>query len=407
MSSGEVSTGQRRLVRSRATTFTARRIDSIVGRFYSVALILATLEVATNALEQHHYLNQVGFWLVFGAYVASNTSIFVSTWFFETNPRWYLINALVILCCVFAWPLIVPNPNSLPDDFTPFVWWMTGWGGISAGLSLNRYLAPIYLVVLAGSFAIVEASDLGGHATLSVTVQNAVYTVLISAVITGVVWFLRWQAARQDLAAELAATAAAEAAAQQAVADQRQRIAAVVHNEVLGALNAAIYATSKAEERQAAALAEAAITRLAGLELEETNRPLLITAEGLFNSIATLVQEKAPEISVSSRVDGALEIPIDVATALTEATQQAVTNSLMHAGNSAVKRRVSMKASSDSLKISIVDEGKGFWMNRVPKNRLGIQMIIFKRVRDVGAVAHLNSKPKEGTSVVLEWWPND
>jgi len=407
MSSGEVSTGQRRLVRSRATTFTARRIDSIVGRFYSVALILATLEVTTNALEQRHFLNPVGFWLLFGAYLASNIAIFVSTWFFETNPRWYLINSLVILGCVLTWPLIVPSANVLPQDFTPFVWWMTGWGGISAGLSLNRFLAPTYLVVLAGSFALVESSDLGGHATLSVTIQNAVYTVLISAVITGVVWFLRWQAGRQDLAAEVAATTAAEAAAQQAVTDQRQRIAAVVHNEVLGALNAAVYATTKAEERKAAELAAGAIARLGGLEAEETNRPTLITAEGLFSSIATLLQEKAPLVSVSSRVDGTLDVPIYVATALTEATQQAVTNSLMHAGGSTVKRRVSMKAASDSLKISIVDDGKGFWMNRVPKNRLGIQMIIFKRVRDAGAVAHLNSKPKEGTSVVLEWWPND
>jgi len=406
--SGVTQAGSGRLVRSRATTFTARRFDAIVGRFYSVALLLATLEVTINALQQRNLLNPVGFWLIYGSYLVSNLIVIVANWFFEARALWYLINALVILLCVVCWPIAVSNPAGLPTEYSPFVWWMTGWGGISAGLALNQYLAPIYMVVLPLAFAFVENSPYGGSSTVFVATQNAVYTVLISSVVTGVVWFLRWQARQQDVASEVAANTAAEAAAQQAISDERLRVFSVVHNEVLSALNAAVNAHSRAAKAEAATLATSAINSLSELQVEDSSTtPQQISASTLFSSIANLIRERTDRVEVSSRVEGELPIPVAVANALTEATQQAVVNSLMHGGGNTVARRVSLKASSESLKISIVDDGKGFWMNRVPKNRLGIRMVIFKRTRDVGAIAHLYSKPREGTSVVLEWSAND
>ena len=398
---------QSRLVHSRATTFTARRIDSIVGRFYSVALGLATLEVTINALEQQHLLNPTGFWLLYGFYLASNLAIIVSNWFFEAHPAWYLLNALVILGAVFAWPLVVPNPHLLPVGFTPFVWWMAGWGGISAGLALNKYLAPVYILALPTAFALLQVSPSGGSASDSVAIQNGVYTVLISSVVTGVIWFLRWQARQQDLAAEVASSSAAQAAAEQAIADERFRVASVVHNQVLGALNAAVNAYSDAQVRTAAHLAEVAIQRLGNLEKEEADQDQFMSAAALFSSLSSLVSDQSSSVVVSSRAEGDLQVPVAVAHALTEATQQAVANSLMHAGTGEVSRRVSMKATEDTLKISIVDDGKGFWLARVPKNRLGIRLIILRGVTEAGGESLVSSKPKEGTSVVLEWAPND
>lgn len=403
MSTDTAGSSRRRIVRSGATTFAARRMENIVGRFYAVALLLGTFEVTTNALEQRHLLSATGFWLIFGAYLISNLSVIVANLFFEASSRWYLLNAVVILLAVVAWPLAVPNPAVLPSEFTPFVWWMTGWAGISAGLALAPYLAFAYMVVLPTAFALVQGSASGGSSTPFVVVQDAVYTFLISSVLTGGVLFLRWQAQQVDLAAETAAARATEDAAEEALAEERLNIASLVHNQVLGALNTAVVASSPDEKRLAADLAASAIERLSHYEEEVTEQPKMVASSSLFSSITRLVQEQTPLFVVTSSTEGELAVPVEVANAVTAATLQAVTNSLMHAGTQAKRRTVSLRSHSDSIKVTVVDDGKGFWLARVPKNRLGIRMVIFRRINEVGAESHIISKPGQGTTVVLEW----
>jgi signal transduction histidine kinase len=62
-----------------------------------------------------------------------------------------------------------------------------------------------------------------------------------------------------------------------------------------------------------------------------------------------------------------------------------------------------LKAEGNQIKIVVRDEGVGFRPSRVPKNRLGIRTIIFRQLESVGATAHIDSRPGEGTTVVLEW----
>ena len=403
MSTDTAGSSRRRIVRSGATTFAARRMDNIIGRFYAVALLLGTFEVTTNALEQRHLLSSVGFWLILGSYLISNLSLIAANLLYEAKAIWYLINSAVILADVLAWPLIVPDPAALPSGFTPFVWWMTGWAGISAGLALAPYLAFAYMVVLPTAFALVQGSAAGGAATPFVISQNAVYTFLISSVLTGGVLFLRWQAQQVDLAAETAAARATENAAAEALAEERLNISSLVHNQVLGALNLAVVAGTRDEKRLAAQMAEGAIERLNHYDQEVAEQPSLVSTSALFSSISNLVQEQTPLFAVTSSTEGEVQVPVDIANALTAATLQAVTNSLMHAGSQATRRTVSLKSGKGALKITIVDDGKGFWMARVPKNRLGIRMVILRRVAEVGAESHVNSKPGQGTTVVLEW----
>jgi signal transduction histidine kinase len=60
----------------------------------------------------------------------------------------------------------------------------------------------------------------------------------------------------------------------------------------------------------------------------------------------------------------------------------------------------------DGVKIVIKDNGKGFRVSRVPKNRLGLKLSIFSRIQAVGGKAFVDSKLGVGTNIVLEWSKN-
>jgi signal transduction histidine kinase len=45
-------------------------------------------------------------------------------------------------------------------------------------------------------------------------------------------------------------------------------------------------------------------------------------------------------------------------------------------------------------------------MSRVPKNRLGIRVSIIERVELAGGHVFIDSRPAEGTNIILEWGAN-
>jgi len=62
-----------------------------------------------------------------------------------------------------------------------------------------------------------------------------------------------------------------------------------------------------------------------------------------------------------------------------------------------------LKATAQELKIVVKDDGLGFWVSRVPKNRLGLRLSIIERVESVGGKVFIDTKPGGGTSIVMEW----
>lgn len=388
------------------TSFTALRMESLIGRFYSLATLFAYFEVLTNALEQKSYLLEVPFWIVLGLNLVAVAALVITNWFGTANPLWYIFHSVVVAASVSFWPLLVSDPARLPEDFVPFVWWTMGWGGLSAGLGFSKSIATIYIALLPALFGFMQGEPAGGSAPSITAIQDGVYTFLISSTLTGLVWFLRTRALSQDMASDLAAEATAAQAAQVAINTERMRVISVVHDQVLSALHAAGTAETQADREQARSMAATAIERLEDLKNEPVSSLSTIRCSAFFPALVELLKTQSNLVTFSKSEDGDLELPLEVANALSQATLQAVKNSLMHAGAGA-KRSVSLRASKRGVKIIVVDDGKGFWPARVSKGRLGIRMIIFRGLEQVGAKAHLNSRPREGCQVIMEWSPND
>ena len=91
-----------------------------------------------------------------------------------------------------------------------------------------------------------------------------------------------------------------------------------------------------------------------------------------------------------------------VAEALLTATEEALRNSLRHAGPANLTVHVTVR--DGGVEVNVLDDGVGFDPAAVPGERLGIAQSIEARMRDAaGGSAQVVSTPGVGTRVVLGW----
>lgn len=147
-------------------------------------------------------------------------------------------------------------------------------------------------------------------------------------------------------------------------------------------------------------LAISAITALNSVPNESSDSR--INGSSLFAALEKIALAQLGDLAVTRTEIDTVWVPEAVATALSEAMLQAIANSQHHAGAGA-NRELHLKGHKNGLKIVIKDDGRGFRMSRVPKNRLGIRVSIVERVESVGGRAFIDSRPGAGTNIILEW----
>jgi signal transduction histidine kinase len=97
-------------------------------------------------------------------------------------------------------------------------------------------------------------------------------------------------------------------------------------------------------------------------------------------------------------------VPRAVAEAVLGAVWQALTNSVQHAGPSdRVRRSVTGLLDRDSVQVVVEDDGRGFQVAEVPRERLGIRLSILERVHNIDGEARVESSPGRGTRVSVGW----
>ena len=216
---------------------------------------------------------------------------------------------------------------------------------------------------------------------------------------------LRWEAGKTDTANQLAISSAVESARIDALELERSRLDALVHDSVLTTLLIASRANTQEQIQLAAKSANEAIEKLEQAK-EGPRDSQVLTIASFFEALELRLRETAPtfEIDVDRVSDGV--VSSEIARALTEATLQAVDNSIKNAGKVSLAV-VRLRGQKSGIKIVVSDDGRGFRPSKVPKDRIGISDSISARVRNVGGKVHINSSPGAGTQVVLEWERND
>jgi signal transduction histidine kinase len=334
-------------------------------------LVLVANTVGLN-VYRGGFSHPVGAAVLVGALVVWSLLI---SWVYHSYSRrttgWVLADLGVALAAV-ALTAAVKDPGY--HSTVPGFWvmaamfaWATHWrlqGGVAAAVLLC-------------------VDDVLTRHYLSETIYGNLFLLLIGGPIVGLMV--------DSLLRSAARTAAAERAA--AAADERTRLARVVHDGVLQVLAMV--------QRRAPDLGPdgADLGRLAG-EQETALRALIRqqdTVEGtrgvvdLVGALSAL--ERRRGVSVATPSDG---VPVDgrTAEALVAAVSACLDNVVAHVGPDA-SAWVLLEASADQVQVTVRDEGPGFPLGRleeaVGQGRLGVASSIRGRVAEVGGTATVSS----------------
>lgn len=380
--------------------FAVGRVNLLLAKIFAIGGLAVGLQMLLNAWSQRDLLNPWYFWpsfllvgigqlgLIFGAFVSGNYVFW---------QRWY---ARAIEASIMLWFLGVPSGTVLPDGFYPWPWWGVGLAAVAAFAGLPPLRAIIFFTVLDIYWFIARFFPAYGAVDVWLNVQDTLLTFLFAALLGSLIFVSRYEASKVDEASERKIAAAADQARADASVREKSRLDALIHDKVLTTLLLASKAETDAERESAASLAIAAITKLN--EAQRGADPGPISVASFFAALETMAISQDEKLSVSISDGSVLEIPAEVANAFTEATLQAIVNSQQHAGQTA-SRELHLKSSANGMKVVIKDNGRGFRMSRVPKNRLGVRISIIERIEMVGGRAFIDSRPGSGATIILEW----
>ncbi|MGC4174186.1 sensor histidine kinase [Demequina sp.] len=278
--------------------------------------------------------------------------------------------------------------------------WMQGFGPIPATLIAVAWGGRItWVFALTQGPIIVFVSLAARDATLTQAVLDGLGSMVSSSIFAGVSLAVVLAAARLDSVAERAREQASLEA--RAVTREREqtRINAMVHDDIMSVLLAASRPSAPEGLASQARAALHSVEQLASAELAT----LPYAPEELVAVLRATVGETAPDIAFTYIIDSDDPTPRDVVAALSEATEEAIRNSLRHAGEHA-QCSVEVTLATHGVEVAIADDGVGFVAREVPQRRLGLRVSIIQRMASIaGGEARVRSQPGAGTRVTLTW----
>lgn len=393
----------RRVETSKSLALT--RINILLGKVFSVAATLVGIQTITNGLNQfgEDKLDPLWFWISFGPVAISHLLIIYLVWFRGNGKFGFAALSISTLFALLTWALQLDG-SSLQGGEKPWMWWGLGIAALSAVGAFGIIISSSILVSIPFIWFLLEVSNVGAPVDPWLALEESGFSFLFSMVLAVLVVVLRYESSKVDEANQQSIEAAIELAKDDAIHRERDRVDALVHDSVLTTLLVAANANDIAAQNDARELAIAAIKKL------ETAKDLsidehAITINSLFSAISISISRQDENVSISSEGQSDLQVPGDVAEAMTEATLQALANAVQHAGAEA-KVEVFLKGLSNGVKIVVKDDGKGFRASRIPRNRLGLKLSIIGRIQSVGGKAFIDSKLGVGTNIILEWSKN-
>jgi signal transduction histidine kinase len=383
-----------------SATLALSRVDRLIGRILSLFMLVSLVECISVFITQFKYLEPTWALVSLTVYAAALFFNIFNFWFLGGQSYGYVIHGVVVALLVATWQFQLSAEVTGVPHFQPWIWWATGGASMAMGLLLPRWWAWAYMAAVPAVWFVLLQTPLGGEADLAKAAQDASFVTLFPAALVTLTHLLRNSARNVDEATDKAAQASAERARIDAIERERSRVDALVHDSVLTTLIVSARAQSKSEKEAALDLAQKAIDKLKAAA--DDNLIGTISVLSFSQALTQAIERQEPGIDISFSGASGKTLPIEVASALTDATTQAVANSIQHAGRSAT-RLVRIKATKKELKIVVSDNGIGFRVARIAKNRLGLRLSIIQRVENIGGRVFINTQPGSGTAIILEW----
>ncbi|SMH33108.1 Signal transduction histidine kinase [Rathayibacter oskolensis] len=382
------------------------RIDRIIATVVSFFGFGFALQTVLPILAQLPDLLPAVAWpvltLVFGALAASVVTAVLRRGMRVTA----VLVAGSLLVALLTWPFSVRADATSTD--APWIFYLMTIGTAFCTIVAPLRVAIAYALVTPALFGVLRVLPSGGAAEPTRAVLDAVYVGIVGVVMLVLITVLRQSADEVDRAQTTAMNQYEAAMRQHAGEVERVEVDALVHDNVLATLLAAATAESPAERALVSSMARRTLAVLLPereTEVADGDVPLELVERQLAHAGSTFAADCSIELA-----DGAdprsSSVPRPVAEAVLGAVWQALTNSVQHAGPSdQVRRSVRGVLDDRAVRVVVEDDGRGFHVAEVPRERLGIRLSILERVQNVGGAAHVESTPGEGTRVVIAWPP--
>jgi signal transduction histidine kinase len=312
--------------------------------------------------------------------------------------------AVLYFLAIVTWPLLIVDPSPLSAD-KPWVWFLCSVFTAFAAVAYPLWLALAYTVLTPIAYGIVRALPAGGGVGPELAGLDAVYAIILGGVILVIIAMMRQASSAVDTAQSQALARYATAVRQHATEVERVQVDAIVHDSVLTTLLSAASARTPEAKQLAATMAADAIGHLHAAEASGPEDQSLVGLEQLSNRLLTAANAFSSPFEVEVRDVEVHSLPVNVAEAVYSASVQAMVNSTQHAGGPEVRRSISIRGGSPAATVHIVvaDDGRGFDVEEVPAERLGLRVSIRERLAKVGGRAQIRTAPGEGTVVTILW----
>ena len=378
----------------------SNRLEQLIRRISGFVLLLVAVEVLVNGFSQVQAVNGLNTYL-FIAYLGITSVTLWSLWF--GNGK---VIPLVYSCSIFLLTSLMPFTEiaefNFNSDSRPWIWWAIGFAAILFAVFTKPWQWTVYVVAIAFVWFFGELSLFGEERVLQASLDSAFFIVYCFAVMA-LVSLVREGAAEVDLANGEAIQSSLQQAKTEAIERERSRVDALVHDQVLHTLLLAAKAKGPDEMRAAGQSATTAIKSLEEAQSDQEKTETVTTA-GLFRAIEKAAEKLDQRIQVEVSGSGLDTLVPEVAQAITEATLQALDNSIQHSRAQVIS--LSLSSDGKGVKFVVSDDGIGFRPDRVSKDRIGISTSIMFRMKSIRGTAEIQSTPGQGTIVTLRW-PND
>ena len=295
-------------------------------------------------------------------------------------------------------PLVLQRAHALAAP--PWVDQIAALGLIASVIAV-RGSWTIAVAVLGAALTFRLRLAVQAEASVLDAAQNAAYVLLFTVTFLALGVSALVAARAADAAEEAAETAGTRAAADAARDREQARINGLVHDRVLATLLTAARPLPGSE----AVVRRDAARALHGLQaLLDDEDPLVedVDAQTFVWRTQGVTTQLDPQALFRYDRTADLLLPGEVAETLLTATEEALRNSLGHAGPA--NRTVHVLVTGEGVEVNVLDDGVGFDPAAVPPARLGIARSIEGRMRDLpGGGANVISTAGVGTRVVLSW----
>jgi signal transduction histidine kinase len=313
---------------------------------------------------------------------------------------------IVYATAIVTWPIAM-TVDRIPDGSQPWIINLLPMAIFSGAIVLSEVGTWVFLVAMClAAGALRYVAD--GGTSLSIPIQDTLFNSMTITVFVAVEIVTRRAGRQRDETARRTAMNAMVAAASEAQDLQRARVAALTHDDVISTLVAAARSTD-ATGTLVRRYATRALDRLEALSADDDDVNQRVSSEELVASLRDTVSALSTDVRFAAPPPPPLSIPGVVLRTLTEATAEAVRNSIRHAAaTDPVDRAVVVEVTPELVTVEIRDDGTGFDPRTVPGDRFGVRFSISHRMSLIeGGSATIDTAPGSGTRVLLSWRPDD